>query len=147
VARRAVALAGGGDLAAERSWVLVLDDDGVPHRGRVLAEHGRRASVPVTIVSRPAAELPPEASLPAAGATVVVMASVRAWKGASGVSPALAQQVALLVQGAERRGARLQQVWLAPRPGAHGIHVPGTGPDVERALAEVLFPLPAESAS
>ena len=67
------------------------------------------------------------------------MASVRAWKGASGVSQALAKQVALLEQGAEARGVRLQLVWLAPRPGRRGVHVPGTGPDVEEALAEVLF--------
>jgi beta-glucosidase-like glycosyl hydrolase len=140
VARRAVRLACQGDVRPERSWVLVLDDDGVPQRGRALAERGRRAGVPVTIVSRPTAGLPPEATLPAAGATLVVMASVRAWKGASGVSPELSAQLALLDQGALARSGRLQHVWLAPRPGPRGAHVPGTGPDVEEALADVLFP-------
>lgn len=140
VARRALQLATHGELEPERSWVLVLDDDGVPQRGRVLAEAGRRAGVPVTIVHRPTQELPPEARLSAAGGTLVVLASVRAWKGASGVSPALAAQIDQVEQAARSRGAPLQVVWLTPRPGPGGLHVPGTGPDVERALAEALLP-------
>lgn len=140
VARRALALAGGGRLAPERRWVLVLDDDAVPLRGRVLAEAGRRAGVPVTVLRAAADGAPPEADLPAGGATVVVMASVRAWKGAAGVSPALQERLRRLAAAAGARGLPLRWVWLTPRPGGPGVHVPGTGPDVEAALAERLLP-------
>lgn len=140
VTRRAVALSLAGLVGPEKHWLLVLDDDQVPERGGVLAEAGRRAGVPVTVVRAAPGGLPPEAELPASGATVVVMASVRAWKGASGVSPALAEAAARLRRLAAGRGAPLRWIWLAPRPAGPGWHLPGTGPDVEQALAELLFP-------
>lgn len=139
VARRALALAGGEALRPERRWVLVLDDDTVEWRGRVLAEAGREAGVPVTVVRVKEGERPP-ASLPAAGPlTAVVMASVRAWKGASGVSPALKALLDDLTAQAASAGHPLQVAWLAPRATGPGLLLPGGGPAVERALAERLF--------
>jgi beta-glucosidase-like glycosyl hydrolase len=145
VCRRAVRLAGAGVLRPEAEWLLVLDDDDVAHRGRVLAEAGRKAGVPVTVARIGRQELAPEADPPPRGATVVVMARVRAWKGASGVSPALTARLEHLERHAALRGTRLDQVWMAPRPGRRGVHLPGTGPDLERALAEVLFPGAADA--
>jgi beta-glucosidase-like glycosyl hydrolase len=145
VCRRAVRMASAGVLKPEGEWLLVLDDDDVSHRGRVLAEAGRRAGVPVTVARVSRQDLAPEADPPPRGATVVVMAGVRAWKGASGVSPVLRTRLEGLERAAAERGTRLDQVWMAPRPGRRGIHLPGTGPDLERALAEVLFPAGAET--
>jgi beta-glucosidase-like glycosyl hydrolase len=139
VARRAVRLAGAETLGREKDWLLVLDDDDVSSRGRVLAEAGRRARVPVGVVRVPRGERPPADAPVAGGWTAVVMASVRAWKGASGVSPATAEVVATLREAAERSGGRLRLVWCAPHAPAGEVHVPGTGPQVEAALAEVLF--------
>jgi hypothetical protein len=138
VAQRALGLAGGAGLVPEARAVLVLDDDGVDLRGRTLAQAADRAGVRCEIVhvkegQRPHALLGEPGDL-----TVVVMASVRAWKGASGVSPALATLVAGARAAGE--GETRQWAWLAPRAPRRGVHVPGTGPDVERALAECLFP-------
>ncbi len=139
VARRALALAGGGSLLTERRWVVVLDDDDVASRGRILAERGRQAGVPVSVVRVPRGEQAPEALLSGGGFSVVVMASVRAWKGASGVSPKLIASLEPLLAQALSAGAPVQCAWLAPRAARAGLHLPGTGPDVEEALAEALF--------
>jgi len=139
VSRRALTLAGGGGLWPERRWVVVLDDDDLPLRGRVLAERGRQAGVAVSVVRVPRGEQAPEALLAGGGFTVVVMASVRAWKGASGVSPQLIGCLEPLLALAVESGTPVQSVWLAPRAARQGLHLPGTGPDVEQALAEVLF--------
>jgi hypothetical protein len=93
----------------------------------------------VTVVRVAAEERSPEALAGAEGLTVVVMASVRAWKGASGVSPRLAAVLADVRARAEALGTPLQVVWLAPRALGEGVHLPGGGPDVEEALAERLF--------
>jgi beta-glucosidase-like glycosyl hydrolase len=140
VARRAVYLGGGDLLSPERDWVLVLDDDDVPSRGAVLSEMGRRAGVPVTVIRLPKGERPSPLAPVAGGRTVVVTASIRAWKGAPDVSPLCREVVEGLARTAREAGQRLGLVWLGPSPGPGGIHVPGTGPDVERALGERLFP-------
>jgi hypothetical protein len=70
------------------------------------------------------------------------MASVRAWKGASGVSRDLEAVLGEVAAQAAAGGARLQVVWLTPRPRGEGVFLPGGGPDVERALAERLFGRP-----
>jgi beta-glucosidase-like glycosyl hydrolase len=134
VAERALARGGGDALAPERGWVVVLDDDGVPERGRVLAERGRAAGVPVTVVrSSDGPEL--EASPVTEGWTVVVMSSVRAWKGAAVLSPQ--GRAALDRALAARRPPRV--VWCAPLARHGDVHLPGTGPDVEAALSSRLF--------
>jgi beta-glucosidase-like glycosyl hydrolase len=140
VARRALALAGGGALRPERRWVLVLDDDGVGYRGQVLSEAGRQAGVAVTVVRVADDARPLDALLGPGGLTVVVMASVRAWKGASGVSRPLKARLAELEARANAQDCPLQVLWLAPRAAGQGLLLPGGGPDVERALAEILFP-------
>jgi beta-glucosidase-like glycosyl hydrolase len=135
VAARALEMAGGAALAPETGWVVVLDDDGKPERGRVLSERGRRAGVPVTVVRSkdgPVLEKSPVAS----GWTVVVMSSVRAWKGASNLSPAGQDVLDRLL---ERAGSRTRVVWLSPLARGGDVHVPGMGDDVEAALADRLF--------
>jgi beta-glucosidase-like glycosyl hydrolase len=140
VARRALRMGGGGRLERERDWVLVLDDDGIPTRGAVLAEAGRNAGVPVTVVRLPSGERPSTLCPVSGGWTVVVMASIRAWKGSPNVSAVASEVAESLRAEAAERGCRIAFVWATPRAGAEGVHVPGTGPDVEAALAEVLFP-------
>lgn len=143
VVRRALRLSGGAALVPERDWLLVIDDDDLPDRGRVLAERGRRAGVPVGIVRLPRGERPPAASPVGNGWTVVVMASIRAWKGTAGVSPLASEVVGDIARRAREEGTRLSLLWLAPSPGEGGVHLPGTGPDVEEAIGEVLFPAPS----
>lgn len=139
VARRALSLAGGEALRRERRAVLVLDDDTVAMRGVALGEAGRAAGVPVHVLRVKEGERPP-AGLVAGGAlTVVVMASVRAWKGASGVSPALQALLGEVQAGAASGGHPCQVVWLAPRATGPGVLLPGGGPAVEQALGERLF--------
>ena len=135
VAARALEIAGGAALPREKGWVAVLDDDGVPERGLVLAERGRRAGVPVTVLRSkdgPSAEGSPVRE----GWTVVVMSSVRAWKGAANLSPAGRAVLDGLVGDAR---SRARVVWCSPMPRPGDLHVPGTGPDVEAALADRLF--------
>ncbi len=134
VAARCLALRGGDGLAAERNWLTVLDDDGAPGRGLVLSERGRAASVPVTVVR--SADGPDLVTRPVSGRwTLVVMSSVRAWKGSSNLSPAgqAAVDAALAAKDPP------QVVWLSPLARHGDVHVPGTGPDVEAALADRLF--------
>lgn len=134
VAARALELRGGASLRDEKNWITVLDDDGSPDRGRVLSERGRAAAVPVTVVR--SADGPDLATRPVKGPwTLVVMSSVRAWKGASNLSPA----GKAAVDAALASPAPPQVVWLAPLARHGDVHVPGTGPDVESALADRLF--------
>jgi beta-glucosidase-like glycosyl hydrolase len=139
VARRALRMGGGERIRPETGWVLVLDDDDVPSRGAVLAEMGRDAGVPVTVVRLPRGERPGVESPVAGGWTVVVMAQVRAWKGAPDVSPICREVVEDLQRRARETRRRLEVVWLSPAGAGGGPHVPGTGPDVERAVGERLF--------
>jgi len=49
--------------------------------------------------------------------------------------------VAALRAWCDERGAGHATVWLTPYPPeAGGIHLPGTGPHVEEALADLFFP-------
>lgn len=133
VARRAVALSWSGE--PEQDRVLVLDDDDVPGRGEVLRARGEDVGVPVTIVRPSRFDAVP--SLFEGDGTVVVMASVRSVKGPRGVTPA--GRAALARLRARVGNHRLRLVWCGPVPDGAGIHVPGTGGAVERALAEVLL--------
>ena len=63
------------------------------------------------------------------------MSSVRAWKGASDLSEAGRALLSFLSEAAPQADV----VRLSPRAGSFGIHVPGTGPDVETALADRWF--------
>lgn len=136
-ARRAVAQAwtGGG----ERGWVLVIDDDDEGDRGRILTEHARAAGVPAHVVALPRGERPPETCPVAEGWTVVLFSSIRAWKGASGLSETGRRVVEGLRRASEDDGTPLRIVTLGSRAPWGGIHVPGTGAAVERAVAERLF--------
>lgn len=138
VADRALKLAGGGALERlHRGAVLVVvDDDATDDRGRVLAARGAQAGVAVHLerFAQGRATAPLRGDL--AADAVVCMASVRAWKGAASVSEgALARVVALV----ERASIDVQVVSLTPRPIGMGVHVPGTGPDVESAIADRLL--------
>ncbi|MDA1196023.1 MAG: hypothetical protein O2894_12695, partial [Planctomycetota bacterium] len=136
VARRAVemALRIGEGLAVDR--LLLLDDDGVEERGDVLAARAEQAGIPTT---RLALSDPLPALERGTRTALVIFASARAWKGSSGISAACAAQVAAV--RAQVEAASLRTVWLTPRMIAlDGIHVPGTGPQVEAALAERLLP-------
>jgi beta-glucosidase-like glycosyl hydrolase len=124
---------------ARAAWIVVLDDDGLPGRGRVLEEAARRAGVPATVVNLPGGDVPPERLAVREGTAVVLMASIRAWKGASGVSDAGRRAVGALEASAREEGRPLRLVCCGPRPLPGALHVPGTGPDVERALAERLL--------
>jgi beta-glucosidase-like glycosyl hydrolase len=130
VAARSLALQGGDALGRERRSVVVLDDDGVAERGRVLADRGRRAGVSVEVVR--SGETPAAAR----AGTVVVMSSVRAWKGASNLSPA---GEALLSSLRGEEGAPPRRVWMTPLAPAGDLHLPSLGPDAEAALADRLF--------
>jgi beta-N-acetylhexosaminidase len=142
VARRALELAGAGRIRPERRALLVLDDDGVALRGTVLARSAAARGVRVEVLRVPEAGAATGLLAERGSLTVVVLASVRAWKGASGVSPALARLVAA---ASPDPGAERQWIWLAPRAARGAVHLPGTGPDVERALAEALFGAPAQA--
>lgn len=140
VARRAVALAGGAALRAETSRVLVLDDDGLPGRTAVLRERAKAAGVAIDVVCVPDDDPLPDAEALNGSCTVVTLAQVRAWKGAAGISPRTDGLQLDLVQIARDRGCDLQWVSCTPLPGWSGVHIPGTGPAVEEAIAELLFP-------
>jgi hypothetical protein len=128
-------MAGGAALSREEGWVVVLDDDGKPERGRVLSERGRQAGVPVTVVRAQDGPVLEESPV-AAGWTIVVMSSVRAWKGASNLSAAGQEVLDRLLTTS---GGRTRVVWMSPLARAGDVHVPGMGDDVEAALADRLF--------
>jgi hypothetical protein len=73
------------------------------------------------------------------GWTVVVMSSVRAWKGAANLSPAGQALLERLKAAGRRGGGSARVIWCAPTPPPGEVHVPGTGPDVEGAIADRLF--------
>jgi hypothetical protein len=111
---------------------------------------GRAAGTPVTVIRLPKGERPAAQSPVAGGWTVVLMASIRAWKGTANVSPLCLEVVEELRRRAEEVRQRLTVVWMTPASGGllsssrgtsagPDVHVPGTGPDVERALGEILF--------
>lgn len=139
VADRTLRLAGvhGVPAVARGAHVLVVDDDDMAERGAVLARRGRAAGVEVHVVrirrDGPPPPLP-EALRPAA---ILLMSSVRAWKGHSVCSQAATD----VVIGVSRRSpvGTVPVISLAPRPLLGSLHVPATGPDVEGALSDVLF--------
>ncbi len=138
VAERAVLLAGGGDARplGEGDEVLVVDDDDTSDRGLVLEARGARAGVKVHVVrvkrGAPAPAIPGKAK----PTTVIVIGSVRAWKGSDNVSTGSLE----VVGAALALDPSAQTIWLSPRPGpAAVLHLPGAGPDVEAALADCLF--------
>ena len=141
VADRALRMAGGASIEPEGTggMLCVVDDDGIAERGRLLLERAKAAGI-ATYVARLSKDGPPPAPLPkrAKPTTIVVMSSVRAWKGESDLSTqgrTLAEQLLLASEGAA------QSVWMTPRAPmpAVGIHLPGLGPDIEAALADRLF--------
>ncbi len=144
VARRAVRMALGTNSWEWPSCLVVIDDDGIEDRGRVLAGHAE-AHRPVhllRVTDNPAEELA-KLHRPRGNEswTIVVMASARGWKGASGVSPACLEMVDNIQAWLERDiHATSKVLWCTPRGvGALGAHIPGSGPHLEEALAEVFF--------
>jgi beta-glucosidase-like glycosyl hydrolase len=140
VADRAFRLQGGYLLDPEEpsGCVVVLDDDAEPTRGRALAERARASGVDIY-----ALRVPKEGALPAipdriVPTTIVVMSSVRAWKGSSRVSARCAELYDKLFAASK---GRAQSAWLTPRAPTvpYAVHLPGTGPDVEAVLADRLF--------
>jgi hypothetical protein len=113
--------------------ILVIDDDDVAARGEVLRRRGLAVGSQVVLVraGREGLRVPPPAGL--APDVVVVMSSVRAWKGDANLSPAS------LALARTFRASGCPFVWLTPRPAFDGPHIPGTGPDVEEALAACFF--------
>jgi hypothetical protein len=72
---------------------------------------------------------------------LVVIASARAWKGTSGVSPACLGEVEGSAERLHEAGAHVDVVWCTPRGvGTAGAHLPGSGPHLEHALAGLLWP-------
>lgn len=141
VARRAVDLAGGASIEPERGAVLVLDDDGCGERGQVFAARAEAAGVRHAVVHVPeTTELPPMDFFDGS-CTVVTMSGVRAWKGAAGISSRTDGLQLDLVQLARDRDVTLQWISMTPLAGWRGVHVPGTGPQVEAALCDRLFRL------
>ena len=146
VAARAVRLATETQLPPAPDAIVVIDDDADPRRGRVLAERAAQEGVPCEIVRVPAGEVPTLAEVPESviGATtraVVVMASVRAWKGASRTSEACRAVVEETLERMDRADEHADVVWCAPRSEDwRHVHLPGTGPHLEHALADALFP-------
>lgn len=138
VAERALWLAGGGVLGpiAAGKRIVVIDDDATVDRGLVLERRGKAAGVGVVIVRLGKGQPPPRIEAGAQPSAIVVMSSVRAWKGASDLSEAGRALLSFLSEAAPQADV----VRLSPRAGSFGIHVPGTGPDVEAALADRWFP-------
>jgi len=118
--------------------VWVVDDDDTTDRGEVLVRRGRAAGVEVVVLrvrrDAPAPALPDGA----APGALVLMASVRAWKGDPVCSRAASD---LVVRAAARAAGTTSVLSLAPRPLLGSLHVPATGPDVETAIADRLFPV------
>lgn len=139
VVERAIRLAGGGELEGEERGGLlcIVDDDAIPERGRLLEQRAKAAGVAVW-TARLGKDVKPAAP-PGKPTTIVLMASVRAWKGSANVSVAGEATFAACLAAS---GGRAQSVWLTPRAPERlpcTLHLPGTGPDVEAALADRLF--------
>lgn len=145
VAVRAVNLSMGGAAVRKPDVLWIIDDDGLEGRGLGLAERAREAGVACQVVSVPAGEHAHEVSGPKGLAAIVVMASIRAWKGAAGVSEEGLRAVLELTQAIQAHVEQTVVVWCAPaaplesRPERLSFHLPGTGPHLETALADVLF--------
>ncbi len=137
VAERAVAQAWVGP--PETSWALVLDDDDIEARGRLLAEAGHGAGVPVHVVRLSRGDLPPEPCPVEDGWTVILMASVRSSKGRAGLSPAGHEVVRRLEASATAEEHRIRWIVCGPQLPLEGVHLPGAGPEIEAALARHLF--------
>ena len=139
VVERALRLSGAGELEGEESGGLlcVIDDDGVPDRGRLLEQRAKAAGLAVW-TTRLGKDAKPSAP-PGKPTTIVLMSSVRAWKGAANVSHAGEATFAACLAASS---GRAQSVWLTPRVPERlpcTLHLPGTGPDVESALSDRLF--------
>ena len=137
VADRAVERAWVGE--AETQWVLILDDDDVPLRGRALEAAGREAGVPVQVVRLARGDVPPEACPVTGGWTVVLMASGRSSKGTRGLSPAAFEALRRIEAAAVDQEHGIRWIVCGPELPLPGIHVPGSGPEIEAALARRLF--------
>jgi hypothetical protein len=142
VAERAVLLAADESAGPACDVLVLVDDDGIESRGAVLSREGARRGTAVLSLRVPAEG---EAALPELPASVravgiVVFASARAWKGASGVSPACRRAVASLKAAVESAGGFQQTWWLTPRAeDPLDEHLPGTGPHLEAALVPRLM--------
>ncbi len=139
VARRALDLAGGASIETEQGALLLLDDDGRDERGGVFQQRAEAAGVRFACVRVPDSDALPDAAFFKDTCTVVTLSGVRAWKGAAGISSRADGLQLDLVQLARDRGARLRWISMTPLAGWSGIHVPGTGPQVEAAICERLF--------
>ncbi len=128
VSRRALQLSGGDRIRPETRGLWVLDDDDFEERGRVLIDGARAKGVPTADVHHLARDVIP--------GTCVVISTVRAWKGAAGISDELRKRTERI----RAEAPQCQWIWITPLPGPWGVHVPGAGPQVERALCERLFP-------
>ena len=146
VVDRAVRMATEGRLTCSPDALVVIDDDDIALRGQVLAERAAREGVPCEIVRVPKGERPALAPVPegvpgVTGRTIVVMASVRAWKGASRASEACRTLVSETLERVLADGGLPTVLWCTPRPEDwRHLHLPGTGPHLEHALADALFP-------
>ncbi|MDJ0975707.1 MAG: glycoside hydrolase family 3 N-terminal domain-containing protein [Planctomycetota bacterium] len=140
VARRAVDLSGGAAIEPEQGALLVLDDDGCAERGGVFAARAKAAGVRFQILRVPdEGELPPPDFF-GSSSTVITMSGVRAWKGAAGISSRTDGLQLDLVQLARDSDVDLKWISMTPLAGWSGVHVPGTGPQVEAAICDRLFP-------
>jgi len=148
LARRAVERAMGGRCLRPPEALWILDDDAPAGRGQILGERARQAGVPCCRLdaSRVQQDASPVPSGPLAA--IVVFASIRAWKGAAGVSPKGLEAVGHLLARLEGPMESIQVIWCAPAVPLEAtdrvrhFHLPGTGPQVESALAEALFETP-----
>ncbi len=126
------ALCAVADRVAPTRSVLLVDDDGTldaPVHGLALATRLAERGVRVRRCASRDGGLPGPATLDAE--TVVVLAEVRAWKGAAGVSAPLGAWLAALPPSMPR-------VALAPSP-VDGVPTTiGHGPELELALADLL---------
>ena len=120
-ARRAVAAAGIGPQRSGRIWIL--DDDNDPRQGRELARRLEAGARSVSLI-HDASNLPAPSEGPSADDVVVVLARVRAWKGAAGVSETLASWLA----DTQRTPPVARVIACAPMPVGGREHVLGTGP-------------------
>ena len=138
VVERALRLSGAGSLEPEESGGLlcVIDDDAIPERGRLLEQRAKAAGVAVWI-TRLGKDAKPAAP-PGKPTTIVLMSTVRAWKGSANVSHSGEATFAACLAAA---AGRAQSVWLTPRAPERlpcTVHLSGTGPDVEAALSDRL---------
>jgi hypothetical protein len=132
-------------MAPRTHAVLAIDDDDIEDRGAVLEAFATEHGVPFELLRLPRKDVPVLAPLEGAEAgdaarAIIVFASARAWKGCAGVSPACRELVASVRKTLLDRGEQPTVLWLTPRPeNATDAHLPGTGPQVEEAIAYRLF--------